>query len=175
MNQYLILNFLGPHGNNLPEKISKAIRELGGNITECRLSKMGSDLSGLIMVEGGWDAIAKIEALLPKLGADLKLQIHCKRTEKNKSPVEALPYAIDIVSSQRPGLLHEISRFMAEHGIEIHDLYTTTHPSIQTGTPMFTLHMAVNIPVTVSIASLRGEFMEFCDSFNLDAIMEPSK
>lgn len=175
MNHYLTLTILGDQAKNLPERISKAIRDLGGNITECRLSKMGNDLSGILLVEGGWDAIAKIEAQVPRLEAELNLQIHSKRTETKKPAGAALPYGIDIVSSYRPGLVYEITRFMAEHDIEIHDLYTTTHQPAQTATPMFTLHMTVNIPAAVSIASLRGEFMDFCDSLNLDAIMEPSK
>ena len=175
MNQYLIITILGNHAKNLPEKLSKAIHDNGGNIIDCRLSKMGEDLAGLLLVEGAWDAIAKVEALLPKLRTELKLQIHSKRTEKNKSSIEAIPYGIDIVCSHRPGILYEISRFMTEHDIEIHDLYTNTHPAAQTETTMFTLHMAVNVPVASSISSLRMEFMDFCDSLNLDAIMEPVK
>ena len=127
MNHYLTLTILGDQAKNLPERISKAIRDLGGNITECRLSKMGNDLSGILLVEGGWDAIAKIEAQVPRLEAELNLQIHSKRTETKKPAGAALPYGIDIVSSYRPGLVYEITRFMAEHDIEIHDLYTTTH------------------------------------------------
>ncbi len=44
-----------------------------------------------------------------------------------------------------------------------------------TGAKMFSLHMMVNIPSDSSIASIRGDFIEFCDRLNLDAIMEPVK
>ena len=174
MNHHLTLTILGNNAKNIPEKISKAVRDLGGDITECRLSKMDDVLSGMLTVQGGWDAIAKIEAQIPRLESELKLRIHSMRTETQKAAA-ALPYGIDIVSSCRPGLVHEISRFMAEHDVEIHDLYATTHQPAQTATPMITLHMSVNVPAALSIAALRGEFMDFCDSLNLDAIMEPSK
>jgi glycine cleavage system transcriptional repressor len=40
---------------------------------------------------------------------------------------------------------------------------------------MFALSMTVNIPVRVHIATLRENFMIFCDDRNLDAIIEPYK
>jgi len=72
-------------------------------------------------------------------------------------------------------VVHDISRFMSEHDMEIQDMYTTTYQPLQSGTTMFSLHMTVSIPVDASISALRGEFLDFCDRLNLDAIMEPAK
>jgi glycine cleavage system transcriptional repressor len=52
---------------------------------------------------------------------------------------------------------------------------TTGYAAAHTGTPMFSVHMTVGIPADVHIASLREEFMDFCDSMNLDAVLEPLK
>ena len=38
-----------------------------------------------------------------------------------------------------------------------------------------TVQMIVNLPSRIHVAHLREEFMEFCDSLNLDAILEPVK
>jgi glycine cleavage system transcriptional repressor len=35
--------------------------------------------------------------------------------------------------------------------------------------------MTVGIPSNIHIATLREEFMEFCDAMNLDAVLEPIK
>ncbi|MCP4126884.1 MAG: glycine cleavage system protein R, partial [Gammaproteobacteria bacterium] len=35
--------------------------------------------------------------------------------------------------------------------------------------------MTVGIPSSIHIATLRDEFMEFCDGLNLDAVLEPLK
>ena len=47
--------------------------------------------------------------------------------------------------------------------------YTAAH----IGTPMFSVHMHVDIPAQIPIATLREEFMDLCDHLNLDAVMEP--
>jgi glycine cleavage system transcriptional repressor len=40
---------------------------------------------------------------------------------------------------------------------------------------MFSVRIALGIPANVHIASLREEFMDFCDSMNIDAVLEPVK
>jgi len=40
---------------------------------------------------------------------------------------------------------------------------------------MFALHLTANIPASMHIAGLRDEFLDFCETQNMDATMEPSK
>jgi len=40
---------------------------------------------------------------------------------------------------------------------------------------MFALHMTVGIPADSPIASVRAEFLDFCDDLNLDAMMAAVK
>ena len=86
-----------------------------------------------------------------------------------------MPYAIDVVCCDRPGVVHDIAKFITDNELQIQDMYTNTYRALHTDTPMFSLHMTVNVPVNVSISALRGDFMDFCDRLNLDAIIEPVK
>jgi hypothetical protein len=45
----------------------------------------------------------------------------------------------------------------------------------QTGAAIFAVQMMINVPSRLPIAQLREDFMEYCDSQNLDAILEPVK
>jgi len=49
------------------------------------------------------------------------------------------------------------------------------YAAAHTGTPMFSVHLTVDIPASLQIALLRDEFMDFCDQLNLDAVIEPIK
>jgi len=175
MHQYLVLTVLGAYSRQAPARLSKAIRDSGGSITDSRMVRLGNEFSMLLMVSGSWDSIAKMEDSLPRLEKELDMRIHCNRTQKRPTSETGMPYAIDVVCSDRPGVVHDISRFMFEHEIEIQDLYTSTYQPGQSSTTMFSLHMTVNVPTDTSISALRGEFMDFCDRLNLDAIMEPAK
>jgi len=86
-----------------------------------------------------------------------------------------LPYSIDVVCLDQSGIVSGLSGFFASRGIDIGEVSTRSYPAAHTGAPMFAVQMIVNVPSRIHVAHLREEFMEFCDSLNLDAILEPVK
>ncbi len=175
MQNHLVITALGTYADNLVEQFSAAIKDCGCNIVDGRMTTMGSEFTMSVMLSGSWDSIAKMESVLKKLEDRLSLIITVKRTEMTKSSNDLMPYAIDVVSFDHTGVVNDIAKFISNNNIIIQDMYTNSYPAAHTGTPMFSLHMTINIPTDISIASLRGDFMEFCDKLNLDAIMEPVK
>lgn len=175
MQNYLVVTVLGSYNAELVEHISVAIKDCGCNIVDGRMNTMGDEIAMMLLLSGTWDTIAKMESMLEKLETRLELQIVKKRTEAKKNSADLMPYAIDVVSYDHIGVVSEIAKFIAENNISIQDMYTNTYPAAHTGTPMFSLHMTINIPTDISIASLRGDFMDFCEKLNLDAILEPVK
>ncbi len=175
MLQYLVLTALGEDAPRLMEQFSKGVRDCGCNIIDSRLTVLGGEFSLVMMVSGTWDAIAKIEDQLPKLSQELGLDVHSRRTKVRQPGPSLMPYAIDVVCCDRPGVVHDIAKFITDNELQIQDMYTNTYRALHTETPMFSLHMTVNVPVNVSISALRGDFMDFCDRLNLDAIIEPVK
>ena len=175
MDNYLLITALGKPDAAILEQFTKAIKESGGKIIESRMCALGSEFSILMLLTGAWDAIAKIEDMLPRLEHKLSLSIRAKRTEPAKQSENMMPYAIDVVSMDNAGIVHDLVDFFAVNKITIQDLHANTYKAANTGAPMMSLHMTVNIPAGKSIASIRTDFMEFCDQQNLDAIMEPVK
>jgi glycine cleavage system transcriptional repressor len=80
-----------------------------------------------------------------------------------------------VVALDQPGIVHNLARFFSRRNINIQEMVTTSYAAAHTGTPMFSVHLTVEIPATQQISALREEFMEFCDQLNLDAVIEPVK
>lgn len=175
MQNNLVITALGENDTRLVEYFTKAVRDCGCRICEFRMAALGDQFAMLLMVSGPWDAIAKMEDWLPKLEERLGLSITSTRSKPQKPGQPMMPYAIDVVCCEQIGVVYEITKFIADNNIGIQGLYTNSYNAAHTGTPMFSLHMTINIPTDVSIAALRGDFMDFCDQLNLDAIMEPVK
>lgn len=175
MQNFLAVTVLGSYNDNLIEKISTAIKDCGCNIVDARMNTMGQEIAMLMLLSGTWDTIAKMESQFEKLENRLELTIIKKRTENQAPNSQLMPYAIDLVSYDHIGVVNDIAKFLADNNISIQDMNTNSYSAVNTGTPMFTLHMTVNIPVDISIASIRGDFMDFCEKLNLDAILEPVK
>jgi glycine cleavage system transcriptional repressor len=175
MKQQLVLNVVGDPQAGLVERLTRIIRDSGTGIIDSRMATMGNEFTIMMLLSGSWDSIAKLEGSLPKLEKELDARIISKRTDKRPANNKRIPYTIEIVSSDRTGVIHDVAKFLTENHIDICELYTSTYRSPHTDLTMFSLHMIVNIPADSSIATVRTEFMDFCDQLNLDAVMEPAK
>ena len=154
---------------------SKAIKDAGCSIVDTRMAVLGNECTFLLLVTGTWDAIVKVESSLPRLAERWGLDVATRRTELRDPAPDMMPYTVEVVAADRPGIVSDIAHFFTLRNISIEDIFTTTYRAPHTGTPMFSLHMTISVPTDNSIAALRGEFMDFCDQLNLDSVMEPSK
>ena len=68
-----------------------------------------------------------------------------------------------------------LAGFLTARNIEIAEVASRSYAAAQTGAAMFAVQMMINLPTRLPIAQLREDFMEYCDSQNLDAILEPVK
>ncbi len=175
MHQQLALTVLGSQNPGLVEKLTRTIRDSGAGILDSRMTAMGDEFTILMLLGGPWDAIAKIEAVLPRLEKEFDAKICHKRTGQHVSKNNRTPYAIEIVCHEQNGVIHDVFGFFTSNNITLQELYANTYQAAHTQASMFSIHMIVNIPVESSIASVRSDFLEFCDLHNLDAIMEPVK
>jgi len=175
MLNYLVITALGGNSPHLVKSLSRAVKDCGCNIVDSRMTVLGNEFTTILMLSGTWDAIAKMEDMLPRLEKQLQLVIASKRTKTVSAPGDLMPYAIDVVSFDHIGIVNDIADFITNNNIVIQDMYSNCYKAANTGTQMFSLHMTINIPTDVSIATLRSDFFDFCDRLNLDAIMEPVK
>lgn len=161
--------------SGLVETIARVAQESGCNIMDTRMAGLGEEFAMFMLVSGTWDAIVKLEDSLERLRSREQLDIICHRTAARAGRQDLMPYAIEVVATDRPGIVCEIAEFFAARNIAIEDMSSYCYPAAHTGTRMFSLHMSISVPVDTSIAALRGDFLEFCDQLNLDSIMEPVK
>lgn len=172
---YLVISALGDDRPGIVDQLSKAILDIGCNIADSRMTVLGGEFAILLMVEGNWNTLGKLEEAISGLQQKLELTIIARRTEERQRKAPCLPYIVQVVSLDHPGIVHQLANFFSSRRINIEDMVTASYPAAHTGTIMFSVQMTVGIPAELHIASLRDEFMEFCDRINLDAIIEPSQ
>lgn len=175
MNELIVITAVGHDRPGVVQDLTQKILDCGGNIVESRMTALGQDLAMLLLVSGNWHTMSKLESGLGRTGSDSGLSISVRRTEPRPTRQDMLPYAVDVVCLDQPGIVNHLAGFFATRAIEIAELNTRSYAAAHTGAPMFSVQMAINIPGRIHIATLREEFMEFCDHRNLDAILEPVK
>ena len=174
-NSHLVISALGKDRPGIVNQLSKAIYELDCNVSDSRMTVLGGEFAILLMVEGPWNLLAKLEDQVPELQDRLHLTITTRRTEARAGNANLLPYGVDVVSLDHPGIVYSLASFFSDKNINIEDMTTSSYAAAHTGTPMFSVRMSIGIPADIHIAALRDEFMDFCDSMNIDAVLEPIK
>ena len=175
MKQYLAVSAIGSDRTGMVHELTRVVTDCGGNIAESRMAALGAEFAMLLLVSGNWHSLAKIESELARLAEVGTLSLHLKRTEPRAARTDMLPYSIDIVSLDQTGIVAGLSGFFAGRGIDINELSTRAYAAAHTGAPMFAVQMVISVPVKLQLAQLREEFMDYCDTLNLDAILEPVK
>ena len=174
-SSYLSLSLLGTMGPREVETILSSIHNNGCNIENYRLVNM-TDVTGvLILISGNWGAIAKCEEILPRLASEHNLALHMQRTQHTSVRGKTMPYAIDLIAPDQPGILHHIIRFINQHDMKIRDIQSMCYTATESDTRIFSTHINVQVPATMAIAAFRTDFNDLCDRLNLDAIIEPVK
>ncbi|HEX7029059.1 MAG TPA: ACT domain-containing protein [Gammaproteobacteria bacterium] len=173
--QSLAITALGPERPETVLRLTRSISDAGCNVLESRMTFLGAEFAMLLLIDGSWDAVARFEQSVPRLERDLGVRMVTDRAESRPPMLDRVPYAVDAVCLDQPGVVHHLVDFFVAGDIHVAELTTRTYPALHTGAPMLSVQMAVNIPAETHIGTLREHFTEFCDRFNLDAVLEPIK
>ncbi len=172
-HNYLVINATGDDKVGLIDRLSGRIADAGCNMEESRMAVLGGRFALIMLVSGPWHALSRLETQLPALGQQLGLTIIHERAQRKERKQQSIPYNVELVTMDRPGIVRSLAAFFARNGINIEELQTSTYVATHTGTPMFSVLMTVGVPANMHIATLRGDFLDYCDDLNLDATFEP--
>ncbi|MBN9287794.1 MAG: hypothetical protein BGO43_10205 [Gammaproteobacteria bacterium 39-13] len=171
---YLVITALGKHDIGVLEAFTKTSKQSGCNIIESKLTSVGEEYSLLLHLSGTWNTVAKLEAALPPLAEQYGISIQTKRTLPRTSIPAALPYHVQIIAQDRPGILNDLAVFFMQQDIYVDTMECETYAA-KNHTVMTSITFIVNIPAKQHIASIRERFMVYCEDRNLDAVIEPFK
>lgn len=175
MKNYLVVSALGESHTNLVKDLSRAILECDCSVVNSRMMVLGNEFAAMVMVQGNWNTLARLEVQLKRLEQSLGLNVVYRRTEEHQRQVNVLPYAVEVIALSHSSIVYELANFFTGRSISIEDLTSHNYRALPTGADMISVNIVIGIPVDTHIAALREEFMDFCDQLNFDSVMEPIK
>lgn len=175
MTDQLVISALGEDKPGIVNALSKSILDAGGNIAESHMMVLGGEFSLMVLVNAASSKLADIEAAIQDVKQQWQLTLIAKRTRSKFQEKEGLPYKISIVAMDHPGIVHQVTDFLAQHQINVEELQTDSYAAAHTGTPMFSMDISVALPSSTNLAEFRKNFTAFCDELNLDVTFEARK
>lgn len=175
VNNYLLITALGKARTDLLSELSRAVLDCGCNIVDSRISVLAGECSATLLLQGTWNTLAKLEAQLKKLEQSLDVIMLSKRCNAVRNPDNALPYSVEVIALDKPGIVHRLTQFFGSRSVHIEELVSRRYTAPHTTTSMAAINMIIGVPGKIHIALLRDEFMDLCDELNWDAVIEPIK
>ena len=169
MSQHLVITALGVDRAGIVNELSDALYSKQLNIEDSRMSVLGGEFAILLLVSGSEKAIENFIANTTDIETRLQMKLLVKTTGAPAESSQLVPYNVDVVAIDNPGIVHNLASFFSSRQINIVELETDRYAAPHTGTSMFSLHMTIGVPADSAISSLRDEFLATCDEYNLDA------
>lgn len=175
MKTYAVLTAVGPDRQGLVDEISEYLSDRKINIEDSRMAVLGGEFAVLLLAGGPPVAVEQLLTSVEPLEKKTGLTFGVKRTrapgEVSSGP--SLLYRLHATSMDHPGIVHQITRLLHVHGINIESLDTRVQPAPHSGTPIFSMDCLVSVPAAVKISELREELYDLGDDLNVDVSFEP--
>ena len=149
-----VLTLIGPDRPGIVEAIAEPIARHRGNWLESRMAHLAGKFAGILRIDvPAQDADALVEALRALEGRGLKLTIEASPPEPSAGGRRLM--SLDLVGLDRPGIVREISRELADHGVNIEELVTDRTSAPMSGELLFRSRALVAVPAELDPARLR--------------------
>lgn len=170
--EQLVISAIGTDRPGIVNELSQLIAQHKGNIDDSRMTVLGGEFAIILLISAAAVELDKIEIVLNQEAATLSLSILSKRTGSQDSKADTIPYLVDVVAMDNPGIVYKLADFFSHKNINIQNMRTDRYQAPHTGTQMFSIEMVIAIPANIIIADLRDEFLDLCEDMNLDASLE---
>jgi glycine cleavage system transcriptional repressor len=153
-------------------RVSEILLELGGNIEDSKMSILRGHFAVMLIVAGPEELDRdQLEARLAPLKQELDLDAITisDAAEVGGGELDARPtHVVSVYGADHPGIVHAISRKLAEEGSSITDLETKLVGDA--GSPIYVMLMEIRLPGDADVAELGSEL----DRIGRDARLEVS-
>jgi glycine cleavage system regulatory protein len=173
----LVMTVIGADRPGLVKMVASRVADHGGNWLESRMCHLGGQFAGILRVEVAPERRGEVLDALRALEAEgLRVIIHAEDgTEMAERGNGAGTGAgggslatVELVGSDRPGILRSISGVFAAHGINVEDLASERVNAPMDGGQLFQARATVYVPASVKISDVRADLEKIAADLMVD-------
>jgi glycine cleavage system regulatory protein len=162
----LILTVIGPDRPGLVRALSQAVAARGGSWLESRMARLAGQFAGIVRVDAP-------EALLHDLHAleseGLRIVAQRAHAEAVVEPAASgLRLMLEVVGNDRPGIVRDITRILAGHGVNIEELTTNVASGSFSGGTLFRATALLRAPDQAAAEAVRDGLEELGNELMVD-------
>ena len=151
----------------LVSELSELVLALDLNIEDSRMTVLGGEFAVLMSIAGKESSLAALREQLAAQ-ADRGGFVYIYRDTSDRPKIQRRIFQVSVESMDHPGIVHGVTAFFSERGVNIRELTTDNEPAAHTGIPVFNMQMQIEVVADEPIEQLREAFQTFCEREGLD-------
>ena len=162
--QWFAIAAIGRDRPGIVADLSEFVYTCGCNLEDASMTMLGNEFATLMLVSGvGAQLATDLANGARKLEWERRLTVFIRPIDEQADTAAAGEHSAWTLVAQgvdKAGIVAAVSRCLAERGILITDLRGRVSPMPESGTPLYTLDLRMNVPSTVDVRELRNALRE---------------
>ena len=166
----LVVTAIGDDRPGLVSLLSDRARGFGANWAGSRLASHAGQFAGMVHLEVPPENAEPLANALRGLeGAGLRVMV--ARSETSAAPAGRRIVKLDLVGPDRPGIVRDLSRALADRGVSIEELHTEILRAGTTAEQLFKVTAVLVVPEKLAAEDLRRDLEALASRMMLDVAL----
>ena len=163
----LVLTAIGDDRPGLVTALSDLVTEHDGNWERSQMAELAGKFAGIVLVTVPDERVDALVASLDRLREDGLLDVRADRANPSGVTPTSI-FHLDLVGSDRPGIVREISRALASCDASIDELSTATRDAPMAGGVLFEAHAVVRLAPDVEPSQVQSALEAVANELMVD-------
>ena len=166
MTTPLVITVISADKPGLVESLAQTINRHGGNWLESRMARMAGQFAGILRVDVANDQLEALRIDLEGLSAQgINVQVAISGQAEEPQQRTLL---LSLVANDRAGIVHEVSRVLASHGVNVESLETECAPAPMSADLLFKAEARLGVYPQTDLDALRDALENLTDDLMLE-------
>jgi glycine cleavage system regulatory protein len=171
MRNTLVLTVLAADRTGLVEMLAERIAAAGGNWEESRMARLAGQFAGILLVTCEAERSDEVAAAVRALSSS-GLQVTVRASPEAATGGGGTRFQLALTGGDRAGIIRDVSRVLAERGVNVEELESEVSSAPMSGERLFTAHARLLVPPTLALADLRASLEKLAGELMVDLSVE---
>ncbi len=173
MQKQLLITLTGNDRVGIVEDVTKIILAYQGNVDASRMAHLGGEFAMLMLVSVSEEHLVHLQEDLNSFSSQgFDLSTRPTKPSSTQKFDSWHSYQINVRGADHEGIIHEITRHLAEQAVNVETIDTGTEDA-PFGGMLFTMSATILMSPTISLAILQEGLEAVGAQFNVDITVEP--
>ncbi|MBJ43235.1 MAG: hypothetical protein CMJ80_08170 [Planctomycetaceae bacterium] len=170
----LVMTILGADRPGVVESVAELVNQHRANWLESRMAHLAGQFAGIVHVEtDAAQADALVRALRKLDGEGLTVIVHKEGETRELTPSFVLLH-LDLMGNDRPGIVHEVTRVLAEREVNVEEFQTEQIAAPMSGERVFRASGQLRLPAGLTIQQLQEALEKIAHDLMVDIRLKPT-